>query len=41
MLGLDLEAGEEEDGTPTALVVADHEMIDGMWCADSFQHRNH
>ena len=29
MLGLGLEAGEEEDDTPTALVVADHEMIDG------------
>lgn len=30
MLALGLEVGEEEDDTPTDLVVADHEMIDEM-----------
>lgn len=31
MLGLDLEVEEVEDATQTVLVVADLEMIDGMW----------
>ena len=31
MLGLDLEVEEVEDDTQTVLVVADLEMIDGMW----------
>lgn len=30
MLVLGLEVGEEEDGTPTVLVVEDQEMIDEM-----------
>lgn len=31
MLGLDLEVAEVEDATLIVLVVADLEMIDGMW----------
>lgn len=31
MLGLDLEVEEVEDATLIVLVVADLEMIDGMW----------